>query len=116
MNSKTKTIRALAEAGVVFCVNIPTPSGGVHETLSPNEAELYLSDREQIHARLLGLTVQEYREWLSMEGEIRCSAINSNGFRCKNLLSGGMRTDAKQWKRDQGGYCAIHGGKGSRNK
>lgn len=87
--------------------------GNVRVDLQPDEAANYLDDPNGAMAVRAGLTREEFIEWLSSEGSVRCSAVTARGAPCKSGIKGvGGQLPIKAWKaaRDRGGYCGAHGG------
>lgn len=81
--------------------------------LSPAQAAEYLVDPTSAIAKSLGLTREEFVEYLSSYGTVRCEGRNKDGSPCKSSVAGPTgQLDAKIWKlaNDQGGYCRRHGG------
>lgn len=87
--------------------------GNLRVDLQPDEARAYLEDPTSAIAARVGLTRDEFVEWLSSEGSIRCSGVTQKGARCKSGVKGlSGQMSIGRWKeaRARGGYCGVHGG------
>lgn len=81
--------------------------------LQPDQARAYLEDPVGAIADRVGLTREEFHDWMSSEGAVRCSGITTRGRACKCLVSGlSSHLPLDRWKeaKDRGGYCSVHGG------
>lgn len=81
--------------------------------LSPTQAADYLVDPTAAIAKSLGLTRDEFVEYLSSYGTVRCEGRNKDGTPCKSSVAGCTgQLDAEVWKLaiEQGGYCRRHRG------
>ncbi|MEJ5024974.1 hypothetical protein [Brucella anthropi] len=114
MNIDFETILHLESSGVGFTVNVKVPMGGRSVYLNANEVSRYIKDKAAFSASHFGLTLEEYAEWIEMDGFVRCSETTTTGARCKNYVSGGSFYNPEEWKRLRGEYCAVHGGPASR--
>lgn len=87
--------------------------GRLRVDLQPDEARTYLEDATGAMASRVGLTREEFVEWLSTEGFVRCSGVTLKGAPCKagvKGLSGQMAIGPWKAAKDRGGYCSTHGG------
>lgn len=87
--------------------------GNVRIDLKPAEAEAYLKDPTAAMARKAGLSREDFVEWLSTEGFVRCKGVTQGGARCKSGVAGvRSQLPVKAWKeaKEKGGYCSRHGG------
>jgi hypothetical protein len=81
--------------------------------LSPAQAAEYLGDPTAAIAKSLGFTRDEFVEYLSSYGTVRCEGRNKDGTPCKSSVAGCTgQLDADVWKlaNERGGYCRRHGG------
>jgi hypothetical protein len=81
--------------------------------LQPDQARAYLEDPVGVIAARVGLTREEFHDWMSSEGSVRCSEITTQGRACKCLVRGlSSHLPLDRWKeaKDRGGYCSAHGG------
>ncbi|MCO6178811.1 hypothetical protein [Ciceribacter sp. RN22] len=108
------TIQSLVRAGIGFYVNVRVPAGGRDILLSPDDVEKYVEDKVGATASLFRATRDEYLAWVESDGNVQCSARTASGHRCRNFISGGGQMEMDEWKKAQGGYCAVHGGIGGR--
>jgi hypothetical protein len=87
--------------------------GNLRVDLQPDQARAYLVDPTGTMAARVGLTRDEFVEWLSSEGSIRCDAVTQKGSPCKagvKGVSGQMRIGPWREAKDRGGFCGTHGG------
>lgn len=115
-NVDMTTIQTLASAKVELVVNYKTVWGGSTVVLEPSDVGAFLRDRDQWVADSLGVSKQQYLDWIESGGTPRCGATTKEGHRCKNYVSGGIQRDIDDWVRLEGGYCAVHGGEASQRK
>jgi hypothetical protein len=69
----------------------------------------FQKDPEHTVARLLGLSLHEFRDWMASDGCVRCAHINAAGRRCQKSVSGGAY-QPRDWLAAQGTCCVQHGG------
>lgn len=90
--------------------------GNVRTELDPDEAEAYLQNPTAAMARKASLSREDFVEWLSTEGFVRCEGLTRSGARCKSGVAGvSSQLPVKLWKKakEKGGYCSRHGGQAS---
>lgn len=104
------TIRKLAAAPIEFVGTVAAPGGGKNISLNAEDLEAFCADPEGYYALRQGVTKDEYLQWVATEGTPRCGALNSDGARCGNQVSGGIQMGLERWLQEDGGLCAIHGG------
>lgn len=89
--------------------------GRLTVSLDPADAALYLADPTAGLAKGVGLTRDQFVEYLSSEGSVRCEARTLKGALCRAGVAGlSSQLNIKAWKaaKDRGGYCTRHGGDG----
>ena len=114
MTIDKKTIEAMKDAGVSFVGTIATPGGGRTIGIAPDEVAEFVADKIGFSAKQFGVTKELYREWVESDGTVQCSANTTSGHRCKNFMSGFIQQEMADWLKMRGGYCAVHGGEGTR--
>jgi len=92
-------------------VGFPAQGGGRECELNAAQLAEFIADPEAYAANYFGLTRAQFREWLESEGRMQCSALTTLGRRCRNFVSGRMQLDSDAWRRLEGEYCVIHGGR-----
>jgi hypothetical protein len=106
-------IRSHIAHGQAYWIDRGLGWGNVRIALEPEEAEEYLVDPTGAMARQAGLSREDFVEWLSSEGSIRCEGVTLSGARCKAGVVGvSSQLPVKAWKeaKARGGYCGRHGG------
>lgn len=80
--------------------------------LRPEQIRLYLQDADLGVAAALNASREEYLEWLTSWGSVRCSGTTTTGDQCRNAAKGLTGLELVEWlkTRGKGGYCAAHGG------
>lgn len=80
--------------------------------LQPEHIRLYLQDPDLGVAAALGVTREDYREWLEGYGSVRCDGVTKDGDRCRNTAKKMTGLELSMWleARSRGGYCVVHGG------
>ncbi len=99
--------------GTSYCVDHGLGWGRVRIDLQPHHARTYLVDPTMAMAARAGLTRDEFVEWLSSEGSVRCNGVTRAGAPCKAGVKGaGSQMSISAWKaaKERGGYCSVHGG------
>lgn len=108
-----EVISAYIAHGEAYWVEMNLGWGNLRADLHPNLARAYLDDPTGAMATRAGLTREEFIEWLSSEGSIRCNAVTQKGEPCKSGVRGvSGQMSLGRWKeaKDRGGYCGAHGG------
>lgn len=87
--------------------------GRLTVSLAPADAAIFLEDPTGGLARGVGLTREEFVEYLSSAGSVQCDGKTQKGTRCRAGVAGrSSQMNIKAWKmaKDRGGYCTRHGG------
>lgn len=90
------------EVHVLLSVYIRKPDGGSEEVYVDDEqAARWQADPDACAARYFGMTVEEYREWIAVDGYASCGALTKDGRPCRAALAHphGGQLDAREWKR-----------------
>ena len=79
---------------------------------TPEQALRLLKDKHEVYSELVGLSREDYIEWVSSQGSVYCSATTRRGNRCRNTIIGATLLAPSKWKTtcETGGYCSVHGG------
>ncbi|MEJ2124753.1 MAG: hypothetical protein P8Y47_08060 [Alphaproteobacteria bacterium] len=79
--------------------------------LDENDFVLLVRNVTELHAKIHGVTVDQYRDWIDAKGCLSCSALTKSGESCQGSVTGGFYLDAKDWVTRQGkSFCPAHGG------
>jgi hypothetical protein len=108
-----QTIEALDAAGIQFIAFVRAPGGGQTILLKPPEVASFVKDPEQAAALSFGVSKSEYLDWVRTDGTPRCGAMAKSGKRCQRIISGRIQMPIEAWLQKDGGFCAVHGGRGS---
>jgi len=106
-------IRSHIAHGQTFWIDKGLGWGNVRVGLEPAEAQAYLKDPTAAMAQKAGLSREDFAEWLSTEGFVRCEGVTQSGSRCRSGVAGvSSQLPVKVWKeaKARGGYCSRHGG------
>lgn len=85
-----------------------TPWGGENIYFSEKKIAEVLRNKHNIDGFLLGLTSEQYEEWIENNGQVRCSALTVKGKRCKAFVKGTYQASADVFRSLQGHYCVTH--------
>jgi hypothetical protein len=99
--------------GKPYWVELSLGWGNLRADLQPELARAYLDDPTSAMAVRAGLTRDEFIEWLSSGGSVRCNGVTQKGEPCKSGVKGvGGQMSVSRWKeaKERGGYCGAHGG------
>lgn len=90
--------------------SIRIPGGTEQVDLTEEQAEEYRRDPDGYAGSCYGLTRDEYREWIDLDGTAYCGERTKTGKLCGNVVSKGQLS-AHHW-RDQhrSVCCTTHGG------
>lgn len=93
-------------------VNVTHIYGGVDVTMGPALLELYLDDPDAAAAKALHVSKEQYLEWLSSWGSIRCDGMTVKGLPCKQMATGQSGLELNVWveRRSVAWHCHLHGG------
>jgi len=105
---KQQHIDWLAKHGIGFTVEVKTPAGVHNVELQPEDVLAYIEDPDSVSAKYLGLTGEQYAQYLSDEGMIICAARTKSGRRCKNIVEGPIGIHPHKWLSRQGEVCTLH--------
>lgn len=108
------TLEAMSAAKIDFVSGVSAPWGGITVVLGVDDIAPFLADRAEWFAKKNGAFKSQYEDWLATSGEPRCGALTTKGERCKNFVSGGIQREFEVWLQEDGGFCTVHGGDGSR--
>lgn len=111
-----ETIEVLDRAGVSFTASVDVPGGGINIVLDPDELPEFVNDKDGFAAKRFGVSKELYRQWVDSDGTVQCSARTTTGARCRNMVSGPVQQDIKEWLKMLGTRCAVHGGEESYRK
>ena len=84
---------------------------GVPRTLHLDQDELaeYLADPDLFAAEYLGLTIDQYREWIALEGAALCGERTKAGHPCRSVVK--YCDDPAEWlELHRSVACVNHGG------
>lgn len=87
--------------------------GRLEVSLEPADATIFLQDPTHGVARGVGLGRQEFVDYLSSAGSVRCDAKTQKGTQCSFGVAGRSgQLPIEVWKvaKARGGYCTRHGG------
>lgn len=87
--------------------------GNLQVDLQPDQARAYLGDPTGAIAARLGVARDEFVDWISSEGSVRCNGVTQKGAPCKSGVKGvsrQMKIGAWKEAKERGGYCGAHGG------
>lgn len=87
--------------------------GKVSMTLEPAEARAFLREPTAALAEILKISREDFVEYLSSEGSVRCEGHTKKGDRCRTSVAGlSTQLGLKAWidAKGRGGYCRRHGG------
>lgn len=101
-------LHKLQELGVAFAISVPHQNGIQSFVANPEDLILLINDPVAIYAKHYGITKKQYLEWADSYFSVQCSGLTRKGRRCKNIVTGGSRVDARTWVSMQGMYCDIH--------
>lgn len=82
-------------------------------SLEPEHAAIYLEDPTAGLAAGLGVTREEFVDYLSSEGSVSCEGKTLKGTPCRASVAGpSTQLSVESWKaaKARGGYCRRHGG------
>jgi hypothetical protein len=83
------------------------PGGGHTIGLTAGEASTYDSHPDSFAAQHFGLTIDQYREWVRLDGAALCGATTRAGKPCGCIL--GNQLDASDWaRRHRKEFCHSH--------
>lgn len=108
-----EVIAAHIAHGEPYLVDTALGWGTLRVALNPNQAKAYLEDPTGALATRFDLTREQFVEWLSSGGAVRCEAATQKGARCRCGVKGvGIQLDIRTWKvaMERGGFCSAHGG------
>jgi hypothetical protein len=101
--------RPIKESDAVFACCVDVPGGGRTFHLAQKEVEVYNRDPDAYAAGLLGLTKDEYLEWVSLDGYALCGEQTKAGRPCCGILS--AHYNPIEWKNTHRQLaCYSHGG------
>ena len=96
---------------IAFEKQVRAPGGAANLYLMLADVEEFNKAPDVWAARHFGLSVDEYLEWVELEGVPLCGAKTRTGSLCRNMISGGIQRRASEWKEaHRSDYCAVHGG------
>lgn len=110
-NEILDVLRLAEDAGVVLSLQFRAPSGWGQCVIDRALLAECIETGRIAAAAALGLSDDEYLEWVENDGGIRCMAKTRKGARCRCFVTGSHYSDATRWKAANaaGGYCSIHG-------
>jgi hypothetical protein len=88
------------------CVAVPGGSRSLH--IDESQIPEYNANPDAFVAKHFGMTVQEYREWVQLDGMPLCGTITKKGSFCRNPV-GRIQMKAKEWlAKHRICYCTVH--------
>ena len=103
-------MRTINTGKVEYAANLVTPWGSGTVVLTEQQVSDYQRDPDGFAAAHFGLTRDEYREWLELDGAAKCGAKTKAGKPCDNFISR-TQLDSQKWKAlHRSEYCPTHGG------
>lgn len=102
-------VQRLALAEIALSASLDVPGGRETVALDVDQALAYMADPRGFSARYFGVSVDDYEMWLASGGLARCVAPTKAGERCLNLVKRATQLSARQWRKRQDGFCALHG-------
>lgn len=97
------------EAFSVWIAEVVVVGGVERLQLSDEEAATFNADPDAFAAKHVGLSGEDYAEWIELEGCPRCGGRTKSGAPCRMQVAG--MSDAAVWKaKHRKLYCANHGG------
>lgn len=104
-----KVIEKMSDLNVWF--HLSSPAGGF-EGIDDDELleMLLIGDPDVVLAKREGVSLSDYKGWVSEECRVRCSAITKKGTQCTNHaahIKG--EVDVNEWVKNKGEYCGLHG-------
>src|SRR5262245_52908727 len=77
--------------------------------LTLDEVDVFKANPDAFAAAYYSLTVDEYREWIALEGKALCGAKTKRGRECRAVIRGGHHCGSVEWKRlHRQWYCHAH--------
>jgi hypothetical protein len=95
---------------VAYSVCVHHPCGGETIYLDDDASiAAFKADPDRFAADYFGLTIEQYREWVTSFGTALCGAKTKLGTDCNNILPRGHQCRADEWKsRHRKSLCAVH--------
>src|SRR4051794_11827475 len=103
-----RTLSILSERGVEFCISVPNQYGQEIYVATAEDLMTFLEDPTAVYAKALGVTKEQYRDWMDDSCIAYCSAKTRAGRQCRNAVAGGFQVSAARWVALQGEYCMLH--------
>jgi hypothetical protein len=101
---------SINDGKVSLVASLVTPPGAEQVVLTNEQADEYRRDPDGFAAAYFGLTRDDYREWLELDGGALCGATTKAGKLCSHMVSK-TQLSAREWKeRHRSEYCTTHGG------
>jgi hypothetical protein len=75
--------------------------------LDPNEIEAFNANPDAYAARHCGLSLEEYREWIRLNGAVLCGCQTRAGRPCRSAVC--VTNDPREWReRHRAEACWVH--------
>jgi len=103
-----RTLSILRERGVEFCISVPNQYGQETYLATADDLMTFLDDPTAVYAKALGVTKEQYRDWMDDSCIAHCAATTRTGKQCRNAVPGGFQVSAARWVALQGEYCTVH--------
>jgi hypothetical protein len=95
----SEQIDSINDSKAAFVIYPIRGDGGFdHMQISKRQIAEYEADPDLFVAKLFGLSVEDYLEWIVCDGTPLCSALTKSGHLCRNNI-GGFLLDPETWKR-----------------
>jgi hypothetical protein len=78
-------------------IGVTTVWGGEEVYITEAQIAEWQADPDLFAARHFGLTVDEYREWIELNGKALCGKLTKSGRPCNAAF--GFQLDVGEWKR-----------------
>ncbi len=112
MQEKETFLQEIIEAGGTILANVPALGGFKSVIMTAAQAARLPAAKESVYGELVGLSRDDYVDWVHSQGCVYCCASTKSGSRCRNFILGATGLQPDDWvkQRNEGGYCATHGG------
>jgi len=124
-----RVMRELIDAGLIDerklddagWINIDVGDFHHQEWIAGPNRNIWFEDREQFEeysrdpeawsAKYVGLSVEDYREWIRLKGRALCGATTKGGKPCQSVVAWPLDGEAAEWKAlHRKVACKAHGG------
>lgn len=112
-NDKRKPINkpVVHDPRTLVCFAIPGGSDSLY--LTPEQLHEYNADPDLYVANCLGLHIEDYRDYIELDGAPGCAATSKSGKYCRNTI-GAVQQPLERWLLlHRNVLCHVHSDKGS---